>query len=181
MLLALDPSEALALIGPHRILRDELIIPERFPVCPNSPYQQGYDWLYRYEREIAAFLDPWLKPFRYELIGDKGLLCEALSNAFYHGHQRNVSQPIAVRVVVGQHGLLVRIKDNGAGFEMADVFKSYLTNQRYYALAGNGIRLMAQNQRFGIFYADSGTAFHLLYLFAPFQGRLSNFAITQRA
>ena len=65
------------------------VIPRDFPDCPNSCYQPEYDWLFQYERQIAAFLAPWLRAYRYELIGEKGILCEALSNAFSHGHRKD--------------------------------------------------------------------------------------------
>jgi hypothetical protein len=43
--------------------------------------------------------------------------------------------------------------------------QGYLQKKVYYHTAGNGIRLMAKSNCFGVFYDRSGTVFHLLYDF----------------
>ena len=165
MLLFIDLVQALAFIRSPKLVRDDIIVPERFPDCVDSTYRRGYDWLYQYEREIAAFLSPWLKSYRYELIGEKGLLCEALSNAFCHGHGKDPKRSIALKVFLGERGLVVRICDCGKGFNVQQVIESYRKKKIYYHTAGNGMQLMAGSKRFGIFYDASGAAFHLLYAF----------------
>lgn len=165
MLLVFDPLKALQFIGSPRPIHADTVVPAEFPPCPDSHYRPEYDWLFRYERQIAAFLKPWLGHHRYELIGEKGILCEALSNAFCHGHGKDPQQPIYVRVVEGDQGLIIQIQDCGPGFDVEKIFSSYRSGKSYYVTAGNGIRLMAESQHFGVYYNARGNTFHLLYLF----------------
>lgn len=165
MLLTIDLPRAEALIEVPRVVREDRIVPVDFPEFPDSPYRVGYDWLFIYERRIARFLEKWLRPYRYELIGQKGILCEALSNAFSHGHSKDPHLPIFVKVVLGKQGLIVRIKDSGRGFNVGEVYQRYCKNEKYFYTAGNGLRLMSQSNHFGIFYNCAGTDFHLLYFF----------------
>lgn len=176
MLLTINLQHALTILESPRLIREETIVPADFPLHADCPYRRGYDWLYRYEREIVRFLSPWLAHCRWELIGEKGILCEALSNAFCHGHQKDPQRPIQVKVFHGSKGLLVQIKDDGQGFYVKRVMNRYLTNKRYYCTAGNGFHLMASSPRFGVFYDRSGTAFHLLYLFNDHLETLPEFA-----
>lgn len=165
MWLSIDLKGALDYIQAPKLIRNDTIVPQTFSECANSPYRSGYDWLYRYERSIAAYLEPWLKPHRYDLIGEKGILCEALANAYSHGHGKNPKKAISVRVYLGMQGLLVRVSDMGNGFDVGQVIQGYLKKKVYYHTAGNGIRRMAESRQFGIFYDRSGSAFHLLYDF----------------
>ncbi len=165
MLLSIKIQEALSFIQSARLVRRDAVVPAKFPECVDSTYRAGYDWLYQYERDIAGFLAPWLKPYRYELIGEKGILCEALSNAFSHGHGKDPHKAINVEVFVGERGLLVRMEDSGKGFNVDHVCQSYFKKKIYYHTAGNGIHLMASSRRFGVFYSAVGATFHLLYAF----------------
>jgi hypothetical protein len=165
MLLSINFQKALAYIGSPKLIRRDTVVPADFPECVNSTYRAGYDWLYQYERDMAGLLAPWLKPYRYDLIGEKGILCEALSNAFSHGHGKDPRKTIKVEVYLGERGLLVRMEDSGKGFNVDKVYQSYLKKKIYYHTAGNGIHLMASSHRFGIFYSPVGATFHLLYLF----------------
>ena len=177
MLLSIEFQEALSFIQSARLVRRDAVVPAKFPECADSTYRAGYDWLFHYERDIAGFLAPWLKPYRYELIGEKGLLCEALSNAFSHGHGKDPQKMITVDVFVGEFGLLVRMEDSGKGFNVQNVYQSYLKNKIYYHTAGNGIHLMASSHRFGIFYCAVGATFHLLYAFDHDLERLNKIGI----
>ena len=166
MLLVLDRAQALRLIDAPRLVREDNVLPMEFPEHADSPYQPEYGWLFLYERQIAAFLETWLRPFRYELIGEKGILCEALSNAFCHGHNKDPRKPIVVRVWIGHQGLIVQIQDFGPGFDVQGTYQRFIANRDYYSTAGNGLRLMAQSRRFGVFYDATGRRFHLLYFFS---------------
>lgn len=165
MLLSINFQEALAFIQSPRLIRRDAVVPADFPECVDSTYRAGYDWLYQYERDIAGFLAPWLKPRRYDLIGEKGILCEALSNAFSHGHGKDPHKTIILEIYLGERGLLIRIEDSGKGFNVDNVHQSYLKKKIYYHTAGNGIHLMATSRCFGIFYSAVGATFHLLYAF----------------
>lgn len=174
MLISLNATQALQLIDEPRLIRTDRIVPKAFPPCPNSPYAAGYDWLFLYERRIAAFLETWLKPFRWELIGQRGIICEALSNAFFHAHAKDPGKLIILRVLLGKAGIMVEIEDSGKGFPVGRVYESYFNNRRYFSSAGNGFRLMAENPHFGIFYSPAGTIFYMMHRFA---GDLAELAI----
>ncbi len=149
--------------GSQRILHD-IVIPNEFPPDPNSTYRSGYHWLYRYERDLMRRLDPWLRSYRFELIGENGLLAEALSNAFYHGHRKDPDLPIEVNIFEGAKGVVVQIRDSGKGFDVKDTHNHYLMGKNYFHAAGNGFRIMVDSKRYGIFFDAFGTTFHLLYL-----------------
>jgi hypothetical protein len=108
MLLVIDPAQALQLIDAPRLAREDSVVPMDFPEHADSPYQPEYGWLFLYERQIVDLLERWLRPLRYELIGEKGILCEALSNVFCHGHHKDPRKPIVVRVWEGRQGLIVQ-------------------------------------------------------------------------
>lgn len=165
MLLNITPADALDLVVAPKQVRKDRVIPAQFPHSPNSPYQREYEWLFTYERQLVAFLERWLKPYRYELIGEKGILCEALSNAFCHGHDKNPEKTIVVRVLLGEKGLIVQIKDSGPGFDARTVYRQYHSRKQYWMTAGNGLRQMAQSSNFGVFHDRTGTISHLVHLF----------------
>jgi hypothetical protein len=169
MLLNFDVSQASEFIESPETIREDRVIPGHFRPCPESPYGAGFDWLYRYELKIATFLEPWLKSPLSDLIGEKSLLHEALSNAYCHAHHRDPLKPITVRVLLGSQGLIIQVNDCGKGFNVQKVYKHYRKKRRYLTCVGNGIRLMAASSRCGAFYNQKGTAVHLLY---PFHQKL---------
>ncbi len=164
MLTRLSIYDGLTKIVQPELILDETIVPSKCPTNINSLYTPEYEWLFGYERKLCHFLKPWMAKFRYQLIGDKGVLCEALSNAFSHGHKKNPVTPITIRVYKGRMGLLIRIKDRGEGFNIKTVFQKYSSGKAYYHTAGNGFKNMADSP-FDIFFTDNGSAFNLLYLF----------------
>jgi hypothetical protein len=172
MLLGINATRAYRLIDQPQLIRSDRIVPQEFPPCPNSPYAPGYDWLFLYERQIAAFLEPWLKPYRWELIGERGIICEALSNAFLHAHAKDPGKVILLRVLLGKAGIMVEIEDSGRGFSVSRVYQGFMNNRRYFSSAGNGFRLMAANPNFGIFYSPAGTILYLVHRFAGDLDRL---------
>ena len=91
--------------------------------------------------------------------------------------RRTFLKPITVRVLLGAKGLIVSIKDTSPGFDVQHVFSGFQKQKRYFNTAGNGFRLMVESTTFGIFYADSGTVFHLLYLFAQTDDQVSNWML----
>ena len=96
MLLEVTLEWAFNMVDNARLVIDHMVIPAHCPHQPNSPYRPGYDWLFRYERELARALAPWVARHRHELFGVEGIISEALSNAFVHGHGRNPSAPIGI-------------------------------------------------------------------------------------
>ena len=165
MLLELTADEARQLIGCSKILLEEDLIPARFPVAPNSPYRHGYDWLYLAERKLNGHLKPWLADHRLGLIGEHGLLSEGLSNAFCHGHGRDPHMPIRIVIRVGDKGVLVEIRDKGAGFMVKQTLQRFHAGKAYYSVAGNGILHMAESSDFGAFFNADGNIFYMIHLF----------------
>lgn len=165
MLLTLAPSQALELIQSLETIREDTVIPGHFRPCPDSPYGPGYDWVYRYERKVGQILEPLLKSHQTELIGEKGLLRQALSNAFCHAHHKNPLKPICVSVMLGRIGLIIRVSDRGKGFNVQRIYRHYVKKKRYFTSIGNGIRMMASAPHVGVFYSQKGTQVNLLYLF----------------
>lgn len=171
MLLNLTVSEAIDFLESPEIIREDQIVPGHFRPCPDSPYGAGFDWLHRYEHSIAEFLKSILKMHPCDLIGEKSLLHEALSNAFCHAHHRNPLKPISVRFMLGDKGFIIRVVDCGKGFNVQKIYKQYRKKRRYLTSVGDGIRLMAASHRYGTFYNAKGTAFYLLH---PFEKKLSD-------
>lgn len=148
-----------------RVIFTETIIPSACSKNSNSIYKPEYEWLFTYERILAGILDPWMAHLRFELIGDKGILCEALSNAFCHGHKKDPTRPIELNVFLGEKGLIIRIKDTGSGFEIDKVMDQYVKGKAYFHMAGNGLKRMIDSSDFHIFFSDNGSGFNLMYLF----------------
>jgi hypothetical protein len=165
MLKDLTFEDGLNRIGVSRILFEETLVPSSCGKNPNSTYRPGYDWLFTYERILAGVLEPWTAHLRYELIGEKGVLCEALSNAFCHGHRKNPEKPIELKIFLGIKGLIVRIKDSGDGFDLRRVTEEFKKGKSYFHLSGNGLKRMIHSEDFHIFFTDSGACFNLMYLF----------------
>ena len=166
MLIETTATDALGALGLYRILHEEIIVPGNTPMITNSPYREGYDWLFVYERKLFHVVEKWLKPYRYELIGKQGILTELLSNAYCHGHAREPSLPIRVVIWIGQRGLMILIEDSGEGFAVRKIKSNLMRGKRYYSLAGNGLRLAIESQNFDIFFNQKGNAVHLLFRFS---------------
>jgi hypothetical protein len=158
-------DEARDFIESAEIIKEYQVIPGHFRPCLTSPYRTGYDWLYRFEQDVAKFLGPKLKFHPSDLTGEKSLLHQALSNAFDHAHHRNRLKPITVRILLGSKGFIIQVTDCGRGFNLQRMYKHCRKNRRYLSSVGDGLRLMAANHRYGVFYNRKGTSFHLLFLY----------------
>ena len=165
MLIDITLGEGLSTVCNARLVLEETLIPSCCTNNGNSPYRPEYEWLFICERKLSGFLEPWTAHLRKELIGENGILCEALSNAFCHGHKKDPMIPIVVHVFLGEKGLIVRIKDQGRGFDIKKVKEQYSCGKVYFHMAGNGLRQMTMSSDFFIFYTDGGSGFNLLYLF----------------
>lgn len=149
----------------------ETIVPARLPPASHNPYRPGYEWLFVYERRLAKVLRPWMTSFRHPIIGDGGLigegglLCEALSNAFYYGHGKDPQLPLEVHISLGACGFLVSIQDQGPGFDVSEVLRQFRRGGTYFHTAGNGLRTMAASSHFAVSYSARGACWHLLYRF----------------
>ena len=166
MFIDAEYATILARIEPERPLLDLEIIPGQFPPIPHSPYRPGYDWLFTVERMVARTLEPWLKPFRFELIGDTGVLCEVLANAFCHGHGKRPDLPIAISATLGKKGILLSVSDQGPGFDVDDVLHCAASGRPYYLIAGNGMQRLAHSANFHVFFDHKGSRCNFLHFFS---------------
>jgi anti-sigma regulatory factor (Ser/Thr protein kinase) len=73
---------------------------------------------YAMSENLARFLEPLLQSHQAELTGEKGLLYQALANAFRHAHHEDRLKPITVSVLLGRTGLIIRVSDCGRGFNV---------------------------------------------------------------
>lgn len=173
MLLDFNFDQACDFLESVEIIREDQVIPGHFRPCSQSPYATGFDWLYRYELKIASFLELRLQALPSDLIGEKCLLNEAMTNAFCHAHHGNTLKPITVRFLLGSQGFMIRVTDCGKGFNVQKTYKHCRKKRRYLTSVGNGIRLMAASPQYGVFHNQKGTAFHLIYLFEKELAELS--------
>lgn len=173
MIVALTLDEALAQLRPPggpapELLLEERSTPAELPVAPHSPYRPGYEWLFLLERRIARVMEPWMKQdpryacFRDDLLGPGGLFTEGLSNAFCHGHGRDPQIPLELKLWASSQGVLLRLEDEGRGFDHQQVLSRLTAGRTYYQVAGSGFRHMCDHPIFQVFFTDRGTAWHLL-------------------
>ncbi len=155
---------ALAQIQAESVFLDWELIPEDHPFAANSPYRNGYDWLYIAERKILQASPPWIRDLRFELIGERGVLSEALSNAFCHAHDRRDNLPIHIKGHLGPGGILFSIRDQGRGFDVQDLLQKARSGKKYFQIAGNGVVRMESAQQFNIFYDMNGSRCNIYHV-----------------
>lgn len=138
------------------------ILPIAVPTPSQCPYPKSYGWLYVYERQVKALLrQAWGRtaPDRLALFGHDGVLSEALSNAFVHGHHRDPRRPIYVTGIVGVHGLAFAVSDEGQGFDFRRCLALAEKRGGYYRQAGNGLKAFIQHPTARCFWEDQGRRF----------------------
>jgi hypothetical protein len=158
-------EQALSAIGESEVLLDETVVPASCPVVDHSPYRLEYGWMFWLERRVARALEPSLPRRRAELIGPGGLVSESLANAFLHGNGRDADRPIAIRLLKGRGGVLLRIHDSGRGFDVASKVARLRSGRQYFEVAGRGLSAMASSHTFRVFFGDRGSTLYLLHLF----------------
>lgn len=163
MLIETEIDQVLSRLGdPRQPICDE-VVPALQPELPTNCYRAEYAWQHSYERSLLRRARDWIGAQRHELIGTKGLLSEALSNAYVHGNQRDPSRPITVELTVGQKGYVLRVAQSGTGFDYKGIVAKYRRREHYYFIGGNGLRKLDDNRAFYAFYGDGGCSIHLWY------------------
>lgn len=85
----------------------------------------------------------------------------ALGNAMRHG-----GFPVKATIYIydnhGSSSCLVKIKDNGKGFDSDDVIKKYNNNEKYYSYRGKGTRILAES-RANVWWNDNGRKIFIDY------------------
>jgi hypothetical protein len=141
--------------------RDE-IVPRAVELLPNNLYKPAYAWMFSYEKRLKYRIEDVLQrpvPVATErlLFGADGVLSEALSNAFAHGHRRLPDLAITLTCSVGRQGLAFCTEDQGSGFDVAQVVAG-LGGSGSYSYAGNGLRALQGNDSVLACYSNGGRA-----------------------
>jgi anti-sigma regulatory factor (Ser/Thr protein kinase) len=156
-------EESLNALGePSAMVTDE-VVPEREPTPSTNSYRSEYAWQFGYERTLLRRARNWVEAQRHELIGAKGLLSEALSNAYAHGNGKDARMPICVDLFVGSHGYLFRVTQSGEGFDVARLLEQYRRQAHYFQFAGNGLRRFDESRSFKVFFSPAGKSIHLWF------------------
>ncbi|MCP4902769.1 MAG: ATP-binding protein [bacterium] len=137
--------DLLAEIGESLAEWRDVVVPELVELLPNNRYAPAYAWMFSYERRLAYRIEEVIsrKLIRREeclMFGENGVISEALSNAYAHGHGRSVELPIIVTCRAGRCGLLFSVRDHGSGFNVDRTLLEVRRGGQYFRLAGNGLR-----------------------------------------
>ena len=147
----------------------DAVAPASVELLDNHRYSPRYAWMYSYEKRlkyrIEEVLDRPLGELEKDLFGADGVLSEALSNAFVHGHRRDQHKVIEVTCHVGEHGLLFSIRDQGEGFDAGRAMSLLKRGGTYFHMAGNGLRALAEKPGVVASYESRGTVLHIMVAF----------------
>jgi anti-sigma regulatory factor (Ser/Thr protein kinase) len=139
------------------------VIPASQAHHPSNVYREEYSWQFAVERRLLRQARQWLEPQRHDLIGSRGLLSEALSNAYAHGNRRDPDLPIQVELVVDTPEYELRVTHSGDGFDVSQVFSRYRSGAHYYNVGGNGLRKFDESVSFRVYFDVTGRTVHLWY------------------
>lgn len=89
-------------------------------------------------------------------------LRRALGNAYKRGNVGLSGKWIRVELGLTRRGLLIEVRDQGSGFDVASVLDRYRRNERYFTNHGSGIRTFEASAS-SVSYADGGSTFLLAY------------------
>lgn len=142
------------------------VVPNQVEEIGDNRYSPRYAWMFSYEKSLKyrleAALGQPIGELERRLFGADGVVSEALSNAFVHGHRRDPERAITVEVRLGTAGLLLTIRDSGAGFDHRRVTAGYLAGRPSFHVAGNGLRALIDAPDVEACWSDGGRALHLL-------------------
>ncbi len=141
------------------------VVPDLVELFADHHYAPNYAWMYAYEKRlkyrIEEVLGQPLGGLERILFGPDGVLSEAISNAFVHGHHRDPSRPIRVGCRVGTRGLLFSIGDQGKGFDVTKVLTALGRGGAYFHVAGNGLQTFDKTPGVVVSFADGGRTQHI--------------------
>lgn len=147
---------------------EEEVTPQLVELLPNNQYTTDYAWMYSFEKKlkyrIQGLLRRKLVPRQERILfGAGGVVSEAISNAFVHGHKKDRYMPIRVWATVSKKGLGFSIVDKGTGFDIAEVQQTYSNGRQFFNIAGNGFSLFHQSSDFTVCYQMYGKELCILY------------------
>jgi len=147
----------------------DTLVPAQVQLLSHTGYSPDYAWMYAYEKRLKYRIEEVLRRPLGEvercLFGPDGVFSETLSNAFVHGHRRDVSKAIEVRCTVGQAGVAFSIKDYGPGFKVEEVVEAATRGGTYFRYAGNGLKSLCRCDNVVACYDGTGTQLALLVRF----------------
>lgn len=153
-------------IGPLLDEWNDSVIPSQVELLASNQYSPRYAWMFSYEKRLKSRIEGVLArdlaAWECRLFGADGALSEGLSNAFVHAHRRDPARPIEVRCAVAQKGLAFSIQDQGSGFDVPRAVAQLKHSGRYYHLAGNGLRSLAESPHIVTSFASRGRVLNLL-------------------
>ena len=153
-------EETIQDIGPVIANWEDQVIPRRVEMVQNPRYSPRYAWMFSYERGLRdrIFRELGRKNRKIErlLFGAGGIVSEGLSNAFVHGHRRDIDRPIIVRCALSSEQLVITITDSGPGFDHEETLRKHRQGKNYYHIGGNGLNSFIENQQVEASYSDRG-------------------------
>lgn len=163
--------DLLGKLGGVRVEWRDVVVPEKVELIGNNRYASGYAWMFSYERVLKRRIEEALtrrldRDEERRLFGENGVVSEALSNAFVHGHRRSLEMPIIVTCSLGSTGVVISVRDHGDGFDVADVLSGLKGGGRYYRVAGNGLRAIDGAGEIAAMYDEGGRR---IAMFIPFR------------
>lgn len=160
------PDGMAANLGEHLARWTDRVVPSEVDEIGHNRYSPRYAWMFSYEKSLKYRLEQVLGVplgnLERQLFGADGVLSEALSNAFVHGHRRNPELPIEVEVAVGSRALLLVVRDGGDGFDHRLAVARFHAGRAFYHVAGNGLRALLECQTAEVAWSDGGRTLHLL-------------------
>lgn len=159
-------------LAPVAATFEQTVVPQKVELLPNNTYAPNYAWMYSFEKRLKYRIQDLLG---YRLIynqerilfGAGGAISEAVSNAFVHGHKKDITVPISIWVAVSKKGLGFAISDRGAGFNVDRILQSFKDGDPFYHIAGNGFSLFHKSADFQACYLNNGRELSIVYHFNP--------------
>jgi hypothetical protein len=154
-------------LGPLAVDWQETVVPARIEALPSNRYRPDYGWMFTFERRLKERIEAAIgrrleRTTELRLFGADGVLSEALSNAFVHGHRRDATRGIAWRCAVAADGLACEVVDGGAGFDVAATVARATAGGTYFHHAGNGLRALIDDDLVEAGWSDGGRRLALL-------------------
>lgn len=89
----------------------------------------------------------------------------AIENAYVHGHKRDVSLPISLKIFKGTKGVVTRIRDSGKGFDHKKVQELFKKRKKYWNnIHGCGFRRYNEKD-YLVSFENNGTTINILYYY----------------
>ncbi|HIH43478.1 TPA: ATP-binding protein [Candidatus Woesearchaeota archaeon] len=112
--------------------------------------------------DVAMFIETYL-------VLTKNPLMYLIENAFMWGNRRDKSKKIELECYFAPKGFLIIVKDEGNGFNTAEVVRKQDAGQKYYRKGGAAFSFMKEEQTCTYSYNKKGNEAYILCLTANMQ------------